>query len=218
MRKKDIVLLAVVSFICAGVIPIQSCSVKIPDTDIDGKNCVVEDTVKIGGEEEIILEDTTTPNGQSNKATLQDIEDAKKYLEQVLIDNYDVFNQIVSYLEEEPVRYSIRNNSGEIIARILYDDKPGFQVINFSEIENSEQIIYVLNDLGFSSITEDNENVYFNRVNGADHPQGGSYTQGLVCNKSNAGDEKITEWDGGSLGQNTYLRDEWFYYYRRGNH
>jgi len=71
----------------------------------------------------------------------------------------------------------------------------------------------VINDLGFSGIGESDDYIIFGRHKGA-HPYGGSYWQGLYFNKSNAGKNKIQEYDG-IAGETVLLNDEWYYGFER---
>ena len=195
------------------------CTANKDDNSINGEAGIEAEDLNINGEDGNEVVETNSLESPNSQVSVQDIERTKQMLIQTLNDNYDIFNQIVSYFEGSPSWYYCRKEEGEIVAHIR-NDVSGFpgSDIDISEIEVGEQMVYIINELGFLSIAEDDDAVGFTLVSGGKHPYGGSYSQGLICNKSDAGDGKIEEWDRGHLGADIHVRDGWFYHFRYGNH
>jgi hypothetical protein len=144
---------------------------------------------------------------------VEQIQKAKKEIIQMLNDNYDVFSQIVNCFENDPGRYMCTKESGEIVVKLFLErGGTSFQIIDISEIGVSEQIAYVLNDLGFEGIGEEYDDIIFTKITVV-YP-GGTYSQGLFCNKNDAGIDKIQEYSG-IFGERVLIKDQWFYYYSR---
>ena len=205
MMKRVILTVIAVIFVSTGAVLMCSCI----DNETGG-----------GGEKEMteitIVGDDS--NGEESRTTMQEIEETKMLLEKLLDDNYDVFSQIINYLERVPEDYHFRVEDGEIV--VWYMNKPSLQriYVEFSEIKVADSVEYVIKELGFISVDKSDDYTLFPMINGDRHPYGGSFAQGLVCNNSNSDEKSIQDWDAGVLGQDIRLRDEWFYYFRRGNH
>ena len=191
---------------------------------MNGNDDAEAEYTDVVGEDGSDLEVPDSPDSLNNHVSMQSIANAKNALMQTLNDNYDIFSQVVSYFENEPASYQCRIENGEIVIRVRNDEpgltNPGLPAIHLdiSEIEVGEQIESIMHELGFIIIAESDSYVSFTIVSGGEHPYGGSYSQGLRCNKSNDGGIKIEQWEGGSQGENIHIRDEWYYYFRRGNH
>jgi len=200
MRQRNIAIVLVVVFVILCTVQISACT-SISKIINNGK----------GGN---TVENSNSATGLDNPDSLLSIEQRKKDIQQALIDNYDIFNQIVNYLENEPASFSCRKEKGKIIVQIKYENEPTSQIIDISEIEMGEQIEYVINDLEFSGIGESDDYIIFGKRTG-EHPNGGSYWQNLICNKSNADDNKIQEKDYLPFGEEVRIKDEWYYSYGR---
>ena len=224
MSERIISLAGVVILLLAGAALLHSCAGDEPGKVSNGEDSIKAGDVAATGDVADERDTMPTNGGDGAEdeadsfditAALQEIDDMKDYLEQLLYDNYDVFNQIVNYFEGIQGEYSCRVEDGEIV--VWYQEKPGSPriYISLGEIEIGEQIVYVMNDLGFISIDETEDFVDFPMINYEPHPYGGSYTQALFCNKSNAGENRIQEDNesGGEdvLGGSTHIRDEWYY-------
>ena len=204
MRSKSIIHgihILILILIIAGIMQLCSCAAK--EINKTARKDIAVDNQNI----------TQQPDSQDS---LQNIEQRKKDLEQILDDNYDEFCMIIDYLEKTTAQYTFRNVFGEITVQCTYNDDPSFQKIDIGDIEVSEQIVYIFKDLGFESIGENDDYISF-RMHTGKHPSGGSYWQGLYCNRSSAGENKIQEKSNLPFGENVHIKDEWYYYYGRNN-
>ena len=203
MKKKSILITVMVTVVFAGIVLIQSCAVnQASDADIDAED----------GTETVEMTTIEEPESEEERrATYQEIDEMHQRLEEILLDNYDVFNQIVSYLEETPEDYAFWGEDGEIIVRLndRVSNSP-FAYMDLNEIEVAEQIAYVIDELGFVSIHEGKYSVWFNMVSYGKAPIGDTYSQGLICNKSDAGEGRIVETGETRDFRITRIRDEWF--------
>ena len=219
MKKKSIALAVAIVVLCVGTIILPSCSMnKIEE--------VGEEYGEEVGEVGDIGEETTNdpiPTSNKTRVTIVDIEDSKMEIMQILNDNIDTFNQIVSYIENYNASISCSKENGKTVVRIRRDNDPGLlPVSDISEseigIEIRKLIVFVIDDLSFVAIRNNVDSVTFMKINGEEHPYGGFYAQGLVCNKTDAGDRRVQDWDEGVMGKNVRIREEWFYYFRRWEH
>ena len=159
----------------------------------------------------------TNSQDKSQDAIAQ-IEQTKKEIEQALLENYDIFTQIVDYFEEDPREFSINIESDELIIVAYEVGQPRNTAVEIdaNKVAVIEQIRFVLNDLEFTGIGADTIGVGFLKPGGV-HPYGGSYWQSLVCNKKDAGENKTQERYDLPFGETVRIKDEWFYVYGRNN-
>ena len=156
------------------------------------------------------MNNQNTQNSSNRSATLEDIMQTKKDIEQSLNDNYEIFNQIIMCFENDAVNYICGQESGEIVIEIICEDKPGSQRIDSGEVEVAEQIAYVINDLDFVGIVEADDYVCFEKQTGV-YLTFGTYIQELYCNKSTANEKKIQEGYSSLWNECVHIRDDWFY-------
>jgi hypothetical protein len=168
----------------------------------------------INVEDESGMKNTNSPENTFRQATKEDIEQTKQEIMQILNDNYEVFCQIVNYFEKGKNDYGCFIEYGEII--IINSSVAGHPHVDISKIEVGEQIAYVLNDLGFVYLGDDINWVVFKKQDGIP-PDGGSYTQSLECNKSDADEEKKIREGSSYSAETVHIRDEWYYCYRSMN-
>ena len=205
-----IIIIMITSLMCA-------CAANADESSVDGEDGgELESINNINGEDGNKLESINSPNNQNRQVPVsaEEIEQSKNNTEQILFDNYDVFNQLVSFFENEPKRYICETHTGELV--VTLDNEPEQEEIELSEVEMGGQIAYIMNDLGFETIIEYDDYVWFIQYSAMD-PFGGSYNQGLFCNKSNVGENTITEWYEPPFGEIALIRDEWFFFYFRYN-
>ena len=200
MKRRIILLAIAVVVVFAGIALQYSCTNNNVGIDEEDATETAETTI------------TKTPDGEEERrATTQEIEAMKEYLEQTLLDNYDVFNQIVKYLEETPGEYSFGPTDGEIVAWWFRERAYGvpYVVIDLNEIEIAEQIAYVINEFGFVSVLSESDYVHFEMVYHDKSPIGDTYSLGLICNKSNG------EADAGKsfMSEITHIKDGWYRYH-----
>ena len=188
MSERIISLTGVVILLLAGAALLHSCAGDEPVKVSNGEDGIEAWDVAATGDvaDERDTMPTNGEDGAEDKvdsvditAALQEIDDMKDYLEQLLDDNYDVFNQIVKCFENDSVNYHCRVEEGEIV--VWYSNPITY--VDLGEIEVGEQIVYVINELGFISIDETENYVDFPMINGDRYPYGGTYAQALLCNK-----------------------------------
>ena len=170
------------------------------DNDIETE--VPDISVDDGGEE-----DTS-----QTWTTIKEMQEMQVHMIRLLNDNYDVFNRIVAYFEEEPEIIAFWEEEGEIVGR--YEKTSGLiQSIDLDEVEVGEDIAYVIYELGFVGILDGSITVDFYMVSKGIKPGGSTYDQKLVYIKSTAGEYGIlkdVEERNNPLGV-MHIRDEWYY-------
>ena len=176
--------------------------VDAPDNDIETE--VPDTSVDDGGEE-----DTTSQTW----TTIKEIEEMKERMICLLNENYDVFNRIVAYFEEEPEIIVFWEEDGEIVGR--YEEARGlFQSIDLDEVDVGEDIAFVIDELGFVGIVDNVYIVDFYMVFNGIKTGGSTYDQDLGCYKSSYGEygnQKDWEDPDNPFGL-MHIRDEWYYY------
>ena len=216
MKRRIIKFVLAIILISAGALQICSCNARKEDNGVNGGNGIGAEASSLNGEDGAEVEYTDSPDSQ---VSMQDIANAKQSLIQALNDNYDIFNDIVSYFENDPEQYYCIKENGEIVMKLRTDGPSLTDIyVDINEIEVCEQIIYVINELGFLGVAAYDYAVDFWIIDGGRYPFGGSYAQGIICNKSDAGDGKISEWEGSIFGENIHIRDEWYYQFRHANY
>lgn len=159
--------------------------------------------------------DNSMNSSTISEVSLEDIQKEKDLIVRLLNENFEAFSQIMDFFESDQRRYVCHVDSGEIVMILYEKSTPGYEVVGLSNVDVGEQITYIIDALGFMSITADKDYIIFKRTSGS-HPHGGAYTQGLFCNRIDAGEDKIREQDH-FTGEHVPLRDRWFYYIRRNN-
>ena len=214
LKRRVIISLLTILLICS-VLAVFLVTINRANSRSSGEN-----ENEILEESSIYMEDDEKVENSTNiinLSSLEQIQNEKLNIIRILNENYDLFCQVESYFETDPGRYYCSLDSGELIIEKYFDGRPSVQIDNVEEIEVSEQIAYILLDLGFEWIGEADDYVSFEKITAA-HPDGGTYWQGLHCNKSDAGNNRIEEWDDGGVAVETVcIRGQWFYYFGRNN-
>lgn len=115
-------------------------------------------------------------------------------IKNILIDNYDLFNDLASFIKDEPGKFSCKRNSTQIVARI--DDK----TVKLNSIGKEKQVLYILKNLNFIYIVENDESIEFMKKN--DYG-----VNGLVYDKTGY---SINEYDN-KVSKIVKIRDNWYY-------
>lgn len=116
---------------------------------------------------------------------------------QTFNDNYDLFAEVVSCFEDEPGNFYLCTTSLKRYVSLNSQD------IKLESYEKGEQISYILNELGFTSIYEDDDSIMFMKSISSGEQRGVQY--------SKAG-KKLEDVD--ELWGQTYpIKDDWYYSY-----
>ena len=82
-------------------------------------SCTANKEIIENGKDDNVVASSNSASSHNPQDSLQGIEQRKEDLEQILYDNYEVFNQIVSYFENDTTRLNCRKDDGR-----AYQAKP----------------------------------------------------------------------------------------------
>ena len=211
MKRIVIIFIAITMLLCASII-IFTAVFKSDSYDIT-KIVADKGSSDIFTTQQLPLNSEKEERNTMKIAGYEKINNDKNDLIEKLHENYDVFVQIAGYLENSEKEYHCKIEDGELVIRI--NNETNHPSVDISEVEVSNQIAYVLNDLGFQVVSSYEDCILFGKNSGI-LINGGTYIQDLFYNKRNAREEKKIVEGTTSLTEKVRIRDEWFYVYMSG--